>query len=129
MIGISVSVENIDSVIKIIKKSETVETAKNSLLAKKWKINRANKLIKLIRSEKGGSSYTLSENQVMAILELRLQKLTTFGISEIEKEIKGETIEKDEDKKIRNEFWKCYFSFVLPFLYRLFQRALNKLLL
>ena len=88
LLGISVSVENIDSIIKIIKKSETVETAKISLLAKKWKINRTNKLIKLIRSEKGGSSYTLSENQVMAILELRLQKLTAFGISEIEKEIK-----------------------------------------
>ena len=51
-------------IIKIIKKSETVETAKKSLLAKKWKINKTNKLIKLIRSEKGGSSYTLSENQV-----------------------------------------------------------------
>ena len=88
LLGISVSVENIDSIIKIIKKSETVETAKISLLAKKWKINRTNKLIKLIRSEKGGSSYTLSENQVMSILELRLQKLTAFGISEIEKEIK-----------------------------------------
>ena len=88
LLGISVSVENIDSIIKIIKKSETVETAKISLLAKKWKINRTNKLIKLIRSEKSGSSYTLSENQVMAILELRLQKLTAFGISEIEKEIK-----------------------------------------
>ena len=88
LLGISVSVENIDSIIKIIKKSETVESAKNSLLAKKWRINRTNKLIKLIRSEKGGSSYTLSENQVMSILELRLQKLTAFGISEIEKEIK-----------------------------------------
>ena len=74
LLGISVSVENIDSVIKIIKKSETVEVAKKTLLAKKWKINKTSKLIKLIRTEKGGSSYTLSENQVLAILELRLQK-------------------------------------------------------
>ena len=88
LLGISVSVENIDSIIKIIKKSETVEIAKKSLLAKKWKIIKTSKLIKLIRSEKGGSSYALSENQVIAILDLRLQKLTAFGISEIEKEIK-----------------------------------------
>ena len=88
LLGISVSVENIDLVIKIIKNSDTVELAKKSLLAKKWKINKTSKLIKLIKSKKAGSSYTLSENQVMAILELRLQKLTAFGIGEIETEIK-----------------------------------------
>jgi len=88
LLGISVSVENIDTVIKIIKKSDTVELAKKSLLAKKWKINKTNKLIKLIKSEKAGNVYTLSEDQVVAILELRLQKLTAFGINEIETEIK-----------------------------------------
>ncbi len=88
LLGISVSVENIDTVIKIIKRSDTVEIAKKSLLDKKWKINKTNKLIRLIRSEKSGSSYTLSDKQVIAILELRLQKLTAFGINEIETEIK-----------------------------------------
>ena len=58
LLGISVSVENIDSVIKIIKNLSTVEIAKKSLLTKKWKINKTSKLIKLIRSEKSGSSYT-----------------------------------------------------------------------
>ena len=88
LLGISVSVENIDSIIKIIKKSDTVEIAKKSLLSKKWKINKTDKLIKLIKSEKGGTGYKLSESQVTAILELRLQKLTAFGINEIESEIK-----------------------------------------
>jgi len=88
LLGISVSVENIDAVIKIIKKSETTEAAKKSLLSNKWKINKTSKLINLIKSERGGSTYTLSEEQVTAILELRLQKLTGFGISEIENEIK-----------------------------------------
>jgi len=88
LIGISTSVENIDSVIKIIKNSETVEVAKKSLLAKKWKINKTSKLIKMISSEKGGSTYGLTETQVIAILELKLQKLTAFGINEIETEIK-----------------------------------------
>ena len=100
LLGISVSVENIDLVIKIIKNSGTVELAKKSLLAKKWKINKTSKLIKLIKSEKVGSSYMLSENQVMAILELRLQKLTAFGIGEIETEIKKLSVLIQEYEKI-----------------------------
>ena len=88
LLGISVSVENIDTVIKIIKKSDTVELAKKSLLAKKWKIHKTSRLIKLIKSEKSVNTYTLSENQVVSILDLRLQKLTAFGINEIESEIK-----------------------------------------
>ena len=46
------SVENIDSVIKIIKNSENIELAKKSLLNKKWRINKTARLIKLINSEK-----------------------------------------------------------------------------
>jgi len=88
LLGISVSVENIDMVIKIIRNSNTVDLAKKALLSKKWKINKTSKLTKLIGSEKGGSNYSLSEKQVTAILELRLQKLTAFGINEIEAEIK-----------------------------------------
>jgi len=88
LLGISVSVENIDMVIKIIRNSNTVDLAKKALLSKKWKINKTSKLTKLISSEKGGSNYLLSEKQVTAILELRLQKLTAFGINEIEGEIK-----------------------------------------
>jgi len=88
LIGISVAVENIDSVIKIIKNSKDVELAKKTLLSKKWKINKTTKLIKIISSEKGKGNYSLSEEQVDSILELRLQKLTAFGINEIETEIK-----------------------------------------
>jgi len=100
LLGISVSVENIDSIIKIIKKSDTVEEAKKSLLAKKWKINKTKNLIKLIPAEKGSSSYTFSENQVISILELRLQKLTAFGINEIETEIKKLATQIKEYEKI-----------------------------
>ena len=88
LLGISVAVENIDAVIKIIKNSDTVELAKKSLLNKRWKITKAGRLIKLINSEKAKQSYSLSETQVSSILELKLQKLTAFGINEIETEIK-----------------------------------------
>ncbi len=88
LIGLSTSVENIDKVIKIIKSSKTPDDAKKSLLNTKWKINKSSKLIKLIESKKTSGSYELSEKQVIAILDLRLQKLTALGINEIEDEIK-----------------------------------------
>ena len=104
LLGISVSVENIDAIIKIIKNSENVETAKKTLLSKKWKINKTSKLIKLIRTEKAGSTYSLSLNQVISILELRLQKLTAFGISEIENEIKKlAVLIKDYEKILKSK--------------------------
>ncbi len=88
LIGLSVSVENLDKIIKIIRSSKTPDDAKKSLLNTKWKINKSLKLISLIEDKKTKNSYTLSEPQVVAILELRLQKLTALGINEIEVEIK-----------------------------------------
>ena len=98
LLGISVAVENIDAAIKIIKKSDTTELAKKSLLNKKWKIAKTSRLLKLVKSEKSKTSYSLSETQVLAILDLKLQKLTAFGINEIETEIKklAELIKKYE---------------------------------
>ncbi len=87
LIGLATAVENIDPIIKIIKNSKDNETAKKNLLSKKWKIKKSSRLVLLIEKKKNISSYSLSEKQVVAILELRLQKLTAFGISEIESEI------------------------------------------
>ena len=88
LIGLSVSVENLDKVIKIIRSSKNPDEAKSSLLKSKWKINRTSKLIKLVDSKNYKGVYMLSEHQVVSILELRLQKLTALGINEIEVEIK-----------------------------------------
>ena len=88
LIGLSVSVENIDKVIKIIRSSKNPEDAKNSLLNTKWKIIKSSKLIKLVDNKNYKGSYNLSLDQVVSILELRLQKLTALGINEIEIEIK-----------------------------------------
>ena len=54
----------------------------------------------MFESEKGGSFYTLSENQVVSILELRLQKLTNFGINEIEAELKKLAVHIDHLEKL-----------------------------
>ncbi len=88
LIGLSVSVENLDKVIKIIRSSKTPDEAKSSILKTKWKINKSQKLISLVEGKKGKNLYSISEPQVLAILELRLQKLTALGINEIEVEIK-----------------------------------------
>ena len=88
LIGLSVSVENLDKIIKIIRSSKTPDDAKISILKTKWKINKSQKLISLVEGKKGKNLYSLSEPQVIAILELRLQKLTALGINEIEVEIK-----------------------------------------
>ena len=88
LIGLSVSVENLDKIIKIIRSSKTPDDAKKSLLNTKWKINKSLKLISLVEDKKSKSLYSLTDPQVVAILELRLQKLTALGINEIEVEIK-----------------------------------------
>ncbi len=88
LLGLSVSVENIDKVIKIIRSSKNPEEAKNTLIKTKWKITKSARLIKLVDSKNYKGSYNLSETQVISILELRLQKLTALGINEIEEEIK-----------------------------------------
>ena len=87
LIGLAAAVENIDEIIKIIKNSKNTEAAKKNLLSKKWKIKKSTKIINLIEKKKNISSYQLSEYQVYAILELKLQKLTAYGIGEIETEI------------------------------------------
>ena len=113
LIGISVSVENIDAVIKIIKNSANTDSARKALLSKKWKVNKTNQLIKLVSSEKGGTNYTLSEEQVTSILELRLQKLTAFGINEIENEIKKLSFSIKEFEKLLKSKKELFNAIVL----------------
>ena len=88
LIGLSVSVENLDKIIKIIRGSQNPDEAKKLILKTKWKINKSQKMITLIESKKTKGMYSLSDSQVTSILELRLQKLTALGINEIELEIK-----------------------------------------
>ncbi len=88
LIGIATAVENIDAIIKIIKGSKDTGAAKKNLISKKWAIKKSSKLVSLIENKSNITKYQLSDAQVDSILELRLQKLTAFGINEIETEIK-----------------------------------------
>ena len=100
LIGLSVSVENLEKIIKIIRNSKTPDDAKKSIIKIKWKINKSQKIISLVDSKKSKGLYILSEPQVNAILELRLQKLTALGINEIEVEIKKLAVLITKYKKI-----------------------------
>ncbi len=89
LIGLSVSVENLDKIIKIIRSSKNPTDAKKYILNTKWKINKSLKLINLVENIKKKNIYQLTETQVDSILELRLQKLTALGINEIKIEIES----------------------------------------
>ncbi|MBD3426947.1 MAG: DNA gyrase subunit A [Candidatus Omnitrophica bacterium] len=98
--GLKIAINNLDEVIKLIKKSKNPETAKTGLMKK----------------------FKLSERQALAILAMRLQQLTNLeteklqneykellklieklkGILESEKKIMG--IVKDETMEIREKF-------------------------
>ena len=136
LIGLATAVENIDAIIKIIKSSKDQQSAKSNLLEKKWKIKKSSKLVNLIEKKKNVSSYSLSEKQVIAILELRLQKLTAYGISEIESEInklakliidlnKLLNSKKELYKLIKNELNNIKDKFAIPRRTKIIDAVLN----
>ena len=136
LIGLATAVENIDEIIKIIKNSKDTDSAKKNLLSKKWKIKKSVKLITLIDKKKNITSYQLSNEQVSAILELRLQKLTAYGIGEIESEINklAELIieynkiinsKKELNKLIVNELENIKNKFSVPRRTKIIDAVLN----
>jgi len=89
LIGLFISIENIDEVISIIRKSKNPSDAKTLLLKKKWNFQKSkiDKNIIEISELSTKDEYQLSDHQVKAILELRLQKLTGIGHDEINSEL------------------------------------------
>tara|TARA_A100001011_G_scaffold399436_1_gene508070 strand:+ start:11218 stop:13764 length:2547 start_codon:yes stop_codon:yes gene_type:complete len=89
LIGLFISIENIDDIISIIRKSKTPKDARVLLLQKKWnfKKSRLDKSILNINEFDQISIYQLTDTQVKAILDLRLQKLTAIGYEEINNEL------------------------------------------
>ena len=89
LIGLFIAIENIDEIISIIRKSKTPNDAKVSLLKKTWnfKKSKLNKNILNINELSDLDHYQLSDFQVKAILDLRLQKLTAIGYDEINDEL------------------------------------------
>jgi len=105
LIGLFISIENIDEIISIIRKSKDPNDAKSLLLKKKWNFQKSkiDKNIIEISELSTKVEYQLSDHQVKAILELRLQKLTAIGHDEINNELKDLYQLIIKYKKILNE--------------------------
>ena len=89
LIGLFIAIENIDEIISIIRKSKNPNEAKTTLQNKQWsfKKSKINKDVLDVSDLSNKDQYHLSDYQVKAILELRLQKLTGIGHEEINQEI------------------------------------------
>jgi len=90
--GLAVATSNIDEIIDIIRQSKERKEAAEKLISRPWKLN--NEILGLLdaaarpaelAAEFGiqGSDYYLSPEQVDAILELRLHRLTGLAIAEL----------------------------------------------
>jgi len=88
LLGLVVAVTNLDEVVRIIRGSPNPAAARAALLAREWPIGDIAQYIALVEAiepsaEQEGGTYTLSEVQVKAILDLRLHRLTALGRDEI----------------------------------------------
>jgi DNA gyrase subunit A len=93
LVGLAVAVANIDEVIALIRNAPDPAVARARLLAKAWPARDVAPLIRLIdepgRNVAEDGTYTLSEEQAKAILDMRLQRLTGLEREKIAEELDG----------------------------------------
>lgn len=90
LIGLTVTVDFIEEVVSIIRSSENLPQAREKLLMKEWKAEKVVSLINLVgdrRNEITVGSFKFTEEQVKAILEMRLSKLTGLERESIVKDL------------------------------------------
>lgn len=91
LVGLVIAVANVDEVIQLIRTAPDPATARARLLERAWPARDVEALIKLIDDPRHtvneDGTYYLSEEQVKAILDLRLQRLTALGRDEIGDEL------------------------------------------
>ncbi|URJ29553.1 DNA gyrase subunit A [Blochmannia endosymbiont of Camponotus modoc] len=96
--GLAIALFNIDSVIKLIRQSNSSVEASSVLISSSWNIGngfdiKQRTFINLMKSERSevknvvhNNQYYLTKNQVQAILDLKLHKLTTLEYEKLLKE-------------------------------------------
>ena len=126
LVGLAIAVANIDEVIALIRAAANPAIAREQLMARRWPAKDVAPLIELIDDPRHtineDGTYTLSEEQARAILDLRLQRLTALGREEIDGELEKiaeeirnfleilgsrprvQQIVKDELNEVREEF-------------------------
>ena len=91
LLGLVIAVTNLDEVVRIIRGSASPAEAREKLGARAWPVAEIApyiRLVEAVETEVTGDSYTLSETQIRAILELRPHRLTALGRDEIGDELK-----------------------------------------
>ncbi len=91
LVGLSVSVANIETIIEIIRKAPDPGIAKENLMAVPWKIDGLEEMIEMIEPsfERSTGFYRLTETQAKAILDLRLHRLTNLERDKISSELQA----------------------------------------
>ncbi|WP_343182641.1 DNA topoisomerase (ATP-hydrolyzing) subunit A [Buchnera aphidicola] len=109
--GLTIALDNIDDIIKIIKQSKKPQIAKIELLSKTWIIGKKSKLIYTddiknqdleINNTNKKEKYQFTEKQIKSILELKLHKLTTLEHENIIKEYENLIIKINDLSKTLN---------------------------
>jgi DNA gyrase subunit A len=126
LVGLAITVANIDEVIKLIRGSKDANEAREQLMNRDWPARAVETMVTLIDDPRHAMSAEgttrLSAEQAKAILDLRLQRLTALGRDEIKAELdklateiadyldilrsraRIQTILKDELAAIKKEF-------------------------
>ena len=86
LVGLAIAVANIDDVIKLIRNAPNPAEAKEGLMATAWPAAAVRPLIELLGENFDGNTYTMSDVQAQAILELRLHRLTGLERDKIQAE-------------------------------------------
>jgi len=98
--GLVVAVGNVDEVVATIRGSADPATARERLKERRWPAGEIVEYLRLIDDPahpvNDDGTYNLSDAQARAILDLRLQRLTALGVSEIGDELKGLAEVRDE---------------------------------
>lgn len=90
LIGVSIAILNIDTIITIIKSSATIADARKTIMERNWCISHIKKLLLLIDDKRNNvvdNNCYISTEQAQSILEMKLHKLTTIEIDKITKNI------------------------------------------
>ena len=90
--GLAVAVSNVDEIVETIRSSADPGEARDRLTRRRWPAKEIKEFILLIDDPShkinDDGTYFLSQKQARAILELRLQRLTALGVSEVSDELK-----------------------------------------
>lgn len=89
LVGLAVSVANIDEMIKLIRHAKDPVSAREQMLQKEWSIGDVGAFLKLAEPsvDLSSNTYKLSDAQARAILDLRLHRLTGLERDKIGKDL------------------------------------------